>query len=285
VEKGRFNWMALGAPAGVQKGMLSPRSALLLSFLALSPLSFTRAVGQPVAGPVYDVVFVGDSITAGVGTQDAATQAAPVWAAHDLPQALNNQAAAVYFFNQGRSGHTTTDFLPGGADFTSVVAAATQLEAEHPGQLVFSIMLGTNDSANRGPTGAPLAANVYVKNLRTIIDQLLAEFPKAKLVINHPLWYSPNTHNGADYEGSPAADRLKSYFPAIAEVITQEGAAHPGHVFLGDTGGYDYFSIHFQTELLGEPGVNGTFYLHPNPAGAKSLGRFWAEALAKDLRP
>jgi lysophospholipase L1-like esterase len=232
---------------------------------------------------VVDLVFIGDSITAGIGTNDFATQAAPVAAAHDLEQTLG-AGTTVYFSNQGQNGHTTTDFLPGGGDFASVEAAAKGLEAEHPGQLVFSIMLGTNDSANRGPAGAPLPAADYAKNLRAIIDKLLAEFPSAKFVLNHPIWYSPNTHNGADYEGSSAADRLKSYFGAIDSVVAQYAASNPQHVFSGDTDAYDYFSIHFQTELTGQNGTNGTFYLHPNPLGAQSLGKFWAAAMAKVLK-
>jgi len=231
----------------------------------------------------YNVVFIGDSITMGAGVPDRDTQAAPVMAAHDLPQALGG-GATVYFSNQGQNGHTTTDFLPGGNDFSGVETAAKKLQADHPGQLVFSWMLGTNDSANRGPTGAPLPAADYAKNLHAIIDKLLAEFPDAKFVLNHSIWYSPNTHNGADYEGNSAADRLKSYFGAIDAVISDEAASHPGHVFLGDTDAYNYFSIHFQTELNGENGVNGTFFLHPNPTGAQSLGKFWSTAIAKDLR-
>ncbi len=194
-------------------------------------------------------------------------------------------AAAVYISNQGRSGHTTTDFLPGGRDFSAVETAARKLQTDHPGQLIFSCMLGTNDSANRGPKGAPLSAGDYAKNLQAIIDKLLIEFPDTKFVLNHSIWYSPNTHNGADYEGSSAADRLKSYFGAIDTVISDEALSHPDHVFLGDTDAYNYFSIHFQRELNGENGTNGAFYLHPNPTGAQSLGKFWATAMAKALKP
>jgi lysophospholipase L1-like esterase len=255
-----------------------------LALFAAATAGLLRADAPGAAsGPVYDLVFIGDSITAGIGTQDFATQAAPVAAAHDLQQDLG-ASAAVYFSNQGQNGHTTTDFLPGGGDFTNVEVAAKKLEADHPGQLVFSIMLGTNDSANHGPTGAPLSAVGYAKNMQAIIDKLLGDFPDAKFVLNHPMWYSPNTHNGADYQGNSAADRLKSYFGAIDSVIADEAAPHPGHVFLGDTDAYDYFSIHFQTELNGENGTNGTFYLHPNPTGGQSLGKFWATAIAKALK-
>jgi lysophospholipase L1-like esterase len=258
------------------------RNHLAILLLGLS-LAAARA-DAPAAGSVYDVVFIGDSITMGAGVPDRETQSAPYRATQDLQKDLGS-GSSVTSSNQGQNGHTTTDFLPGGGDFSGVETAAKKLEADHPGQLVFSVMLGTNDSANHGPTGAPLPADGYAKNVRAIIDKLLGEFPDAKFVLHHPIWYSPNTHNGADYQGNAAADRLKSYFGAIDAVVADEASSHPGHVFLGDTDAYDYFSIHFQTELNGENGTNGTFYLHPNPTGAQSLGKFWALAIEKILRP
>ena len=254
-------------------------------FLGLAMTFSAHADDKPVAGAVYDLVFIGDSITMGAGVPDRVTQAAPVLAVKDLQTQLASSNASVYMSNQGQNGHTTVNFLPGGADFTGVETEATQLEASHPGQLVFSIMLGTNDSANKGPTGSPVSADDYGKNLGKIIDKLLTEFPDGKFVINHPIWYSPNTHNSADYTGNSAANRLKSYFPAIDTLVAGYATSHPHHVFLGDADAYDYFSIHFQAELNGEGGTFGTFYLHPNPTGAQSLGKFWADAIAKAIEP
>ncbi|MGC3992389.1 MAG: hypothetical protein QM796_22350 [Chthoniobacteraceae bacterium] len=98
-------------------------------------------------------------------------------------------------------------------------------------------------------------------------------------MIHHSIWYSPNTHNTSDYEGDRAANRLKSYFPAIDTVIAHYATTHPGQVALGDTMAYDYFAAH-PTELKPENGKNGVFHLHPDPTGAQSLGGFWAAALA-----
>jgi lysophospholipase L1-like esterase len=255
--------------------------AVFLVFLV--SICMGRADDKPA--PVIDLVFIGDSITMGAGVPDRATQAAPVIAAHELPQALGG-GATVYFSNQGQNGHTTVNFLPGGSDFSGVEAGAKQLEADHPGQMVFSIMLGTNDCSSNGvTTGSPVSAANYAHNLQQIIDKLLAEYPDSKFVINHSIWFSPNTHNAADYTGSAAADRLKSYFPAIDTLVANYASSAPHHVYLGDTDAYDYFSIHFQTELNGENGTYGTFFLHPNPTGAQSLGKFWATAIAKDLKP
>jgi lysophospholipase L1-like esterase len=255
----------------------------LLLILGLAATVALRADDNPAPASTFDVVFIGDSITYGVGVPNRDTQAAPVIAAQDLQKQLGGNAA-VYMSNQGQNGHTTVDFLPGGGDFSGVEAAAKGLVAGHPGQLVFSIMLGTNDSANRGPNGSPVSAVDYAHNLEQIINKLLAEFPDGKFVINHPTWYSPNTHNGSDYEGDSAANRLKSYFPAIDLLVADYASSHPNHVYVGDTQAYDYFASH-QEELNGENGQKGTFYLHPNVRGAQSLGGFWAAALADKLNP
>jgi lysophospholipase L1-like esterase len=261
------------------------RITLAVGFFALYVMvgfEFARADAPPAS--VYDVVFIGDSITFGIGTPDPGTQAAPVIAAHDL-QLMLGAGTAVYFSNQGHNGHTTVDFLPGGADFKGAEGAAKQLEADHPGQLLFSIMLGTNDCSSNGvTTGSPVSAAHYAQNLQKIIDALLSDYPGCKFVINHPIWFSPNTHNAADYTGSACADRVKSYFPAIAALVDSYSLPHANQVYVGDTDAYDYFSIHFQTELNGENGTFGIFFLHPNPTGAKSLGKFWATAIAKVLK-
>ena len=36
--------------------------------------------------------------------------------------------------------------------------------------------------------------------------------------------------------------------------------------------------------MFAEDGKAGTFYLHPNEAGAKKLARFWAEAIAQSIK-
>lgn len=222
--------------------------------------------------PALNVVFIGDSITAGARiTEKAAAELKKL-----------KPASEVYFSNQGHSGATTLDFQPPDTKyFQAIPPEASRLGAEHQGQLVFPIMLGTNDSANKGPHGSPVSATDYHDNLRKIIDQLLAEFPDARFVLHHPIWYSPNTHNSSDYEGPPAADRLKNYFPALDALVKEYAVTKPGHVFLGDVEAYDYFAGHYKTELKEENGKSGIFYLHPNEAGALSLARFWAAAIAK----
>jgi lysophospholipase L1-like esterase len=254
---------------------------LLIFLLVLAPAAGLWADGNGVPATAVNIVFIGDSITQGVGVPDAGTQAAPVIAAQELQKQLGD-AYTVYFSNQGHAGHTTVDFLPGGGDFTQAEGAARDLQARHRGQLVFSVMLGTNDSANSGPNGSPVSAVTYAQNLEKMIDKLLTEFPNSKFFLNHPTWYSPNTHNGSDYHGPAAADRLRSYFPALDSVVEHYDLSNPNQVYTGDTQAYGYFENH-RAELNGEGGQEGVFYLHPNARGAESLGRFWAGALATKI--
>jgi lysophospholipase L1-like esterase len=261
-------------------------SRFFLILAATRGLTFAdglEAADQGVATSCINIIFIGDSITAGTGVPDATQQSAPVVAVRDLQKKLG-VGVTVSFSDQGHPGHTTVDFLPGGNDFALVEKAVIDLESKHAGPSLFSIMLGTNDSANSGPNGAPVSAADYSRNLKKIIDKLLADFPQSKFVINHPTWYSPNTHNGSDYEGDSAANRLKSYFPAVADLVADYESSHPGQVFVGDTQAYAYFASH-RDELNGEPGKDGVFYLHPNVKGAESLGQFWAAALMKEMEP
>ena len=250
-----------------------PFKKIACSLLALAPF----ANADPAS---YNIVFIGDSITHGVGTANPATQAAAVICAQLLEKQL--PGASIHVCNQGYSGHTAlgiSRLMPG---------VEKQIDAfivEYPGgRLVFSIMLGTNDSANHGPLGSPTSAADYRKNLKAIVDEILAKYPDSVIFLQRPIFYSPNTHNSSDYEGAPAADRLKSYFPQISGLAADYAKSNPRHVFEGDTKAYDYFAAHYQSELAPEQGANGTFYLHPNATGAAALGKYWAEAIAPKLK-
>lgn len=248
------------------------RYLLVLLLLACSAIVFAQKRSLMV-------VYIGDSITAGAGIDYAA----------DYPTAICDDALQAARFdalrssNQGHSGYTTVDFLPGSNAFTGVEQAADEFK-NTPGALVFSIMLGTNDSAIEGPNGSPVSKEEYYQNLKTIVDRLLTDYPGCKVVINHPLWYSPNTYNGARYlqEG---LDRLQSYFPQIDKLISSYSQSNKGRVFLGDTAAFAYFKKNYLTCLQPENGHQGTFYLHPNPTGAKALGQFWATAITSAVKP
>ncbi len=224
-----------------------------------------------------DVVYIGDSITAGAtlpnhGTESPGAVCTQVLQTKLAPRVINP-------FIYGRSGHTTVDFLPATAkDFPEVETGARKLQSDHPGALVFSVMLGTNDSAVKGPNGSPVQPQNYKKNLMMIVEQLIADFPESKIVVHHPTWYSPNTHNFSVY-GQEGLTRLSNYFPMIDDLIKKESETHPGHFFLGDMAAFAYFKTNHEKELTPEKGVEGFFYLHPNVIGAASLGGFWAQAI------
>ena len=222
-----------------------------------------------------NVVFIGNSITQGVQLDNPAKEAPPAVAASWL--AKQKYVGTVNFSNQGHSGYTTLDFLPGANTFAMVEQAATNFN-DKQALLVFSIKLGTNDSAITGPHGAPVSPGDYQKNLKTICDKLLLDFPKAIIIIQHPIWYSPNTYNGAQYlqEG---LNRLQSYIPKIDELVADYAISNPKQVFTGDKKAFSFFKHHCLTHLIPENGHEGIFYLHPNKKGAEALGEFWGKSI------
>lgn len=228
-----------------------------------------------------NIVFVGNSITQGVLLENPRRDAPPVKAAVYLRK--QPSIGTVRYSNQGVSGSTTLDHLPLAENlFPKVVAVADKFRDETWATLVFSVMLGTNDSAITGPNGAPVSPDGYYKNMKTIIDRLLALYPDCKVVLHRPVWYSPNTYNGAKYleEG---LNRLQSYYPQLQALVLDYSKRFPGQIFMGDTDGFDYFKTHYETELFPEKGNAGTFYLHPNQKGAASLGELWGKAILKAL--
>ena len=143
-------------------------------------------------------------------------------------------------------------------------------------------MLGTNDSAVRGPLGAPVHPVSYYTNVQAIVDALLDRYPKALVVLHRPTWYSPNTYNSSTYLAE-GLKRLQSYSPMIDKLVEHYAVTSPDRVFLGDTLAFDYFKANHLTHLIPESGQAGTFYLHPNKSGARELGRFWSEAILRCL--
>ncbi|PWK70869.1 lysophospholipase L1-like esterase [Mucilaginibacter oryzae] len=230
--------------------------------------------------PDINIVFIGNSITQGAQLSDPATEAPPATTVAYLQKQKN--LGAINFSNQGHSGYTTLDFLPGTDTFAKVEEAANSF-ADKNALLIFSIKLGTNDSAIQGPHGAPVAPEAYQNNIKAIADKLLTDFPRAIIIFQHPLWYSPNTYNGARYlqEG---LNRLQSYLPLINSLVDSYATTQPKRVFVGDTKAFGYFEKNHLTDLTPENGRQGTFYLHPNKKGAEALGVFWGQAINKIIK-
>lgn len=217
------------------------------------------------------LVFIGNSITQGVGVSNATTEAAPIVTGR-LIETYSGKNVAIR--NCGHSGSTTLDWMPGTTYYNEAIAAAEAIKRY--GSPWFSIMLGTNDSAEDGPNGSPVSTDNYKANLKSIIDALLTKYEDAKVVINYPIWYSDNTHNGAVYKAEGLA-RLQSYHPIITTLVAEYQAAGKA-VYAGSTKAYSYFEGN--TSLYSaENGNSGTFYLHPNTQGATKLAQFWAGSI------
>ena len=244
-------------------------SVLLLCMLAGSTAS--------MASDKIHVVSIGNSITYGATLSSPSTEAPPVITGQQL---YKRTRVATRVKNCGVSGITTFGFLPGRSAYNTAVAAAAEF-AQEQGPLYFSIMLGTNDSAEKGPEGAPVSTDTYKNNLKSIIDSLKAKFPQAKFILNYPIWYSPTTHNGATYLQA-GLDRLNSYHPVIDNIVSEYSSSDPGKVYAGSKDAYSFFENNTQY-FTSEEGNSGTFYLHPNAQGAVKLAGFWTDAIMQVL--
>ena len=216
-----------------------------------------------------NLVFIGNSITYGATLSNPTTQAPPIICRQMVEEATG---VTTHVFNGGHSGITTWGYLPGRSDFTTVSMAANTFVRNNGGLLYFSIMLGTNDSAIIGTEGAPVSTETYRSNMKVIIDELIRRFPTCKIIVNYPLWYSPNTHNGSRYleEGMT---RLRSYYPIIDALV-----AEYDQVYAGERGVWEFFENN-RPLFTAERGNSGTFYLHPNAEGAVRLAEIWTRSL------
>ena len=168
----------------------------LLSVLAMVCLVL-GASAQPRKARTCNLIFIGNSITEGALHANKKKTAPPVVAANLVGNMLSMD---VHYRNCGRSGATTVDFLPSlNRDFKRVERAIAKHQGENDAKFVFSMMLGTNDSASMGPTGAPVSNEDYKKNILSIVSRLREMCPGAIFVLQRPVWYSPNTYNGARY--------------------------------------------------------------------------------------
>lgn len=234
---------------------------LVTLWICQAPLNAQKALAN--------VLFIGNSITEARGLQTT-----PPGLTADY---LEGKGYKIRYSNCGVSGSTTYDFLPHppGKWYTKVTEAADRLN-DGTALLVFSLMLGTNDSAIKGPTGAPVSPEKYKENLQLLIDSLKTRYPTARFVLHKPLWYSPTTHNSATYlqEG---LDRLQTYTPELDALIKE----NPDHVFKGDRKAYAFFRKNHLQYYREETGKSGRFYLHPNEAGNAKLGEYWGKVLWK----
>lgn len=250
--------------------MMNKLSFALCFFFLLSGIT---AMSQ---SKKLNIVFIGNSITQGGGLAHPQQDAPPVKSWEWLKQAMPD--AVINYSNQGVSGSTTVDFLPAtNRLFNNVIKAADAFKSDKDATLVFSMVLGTNDSAIEGPNGSPVSPENYKVNVKTILDRLLKDYPGCIIILHHPTWYSPNTQNSSRYLAEGLA-RLQSYFPVLNTIVAEYRTSHPKQVYTGYTGGFKYFEKHPEL-FIQEQGKAGIFQLHPNEQGAAQLGVFWAKAI------
>lgn len=248
--------------------------ALLIGVLLRTDLLMAQSRKQNLC-----IVFIGNSITQGSGLPDPGSQAPPVIAGRELESYPG--VGQVKIKNAGQSGSTTVDWLPGQKLFLNASAAASGFRKDSSARLLFSLVLGTNDSAVKGPHGSPVSTGDYQHHLSAIVEQLLNTYPGSMIIIHYPTWYSENTYNSSMYlkEG---LDRLQTYFPEIDKLVARCKKSYPGRVAAGNPEVFSYFRSH--PELFQqEQGQQGIFCLHPNVEGAAQLGRFWAKAIFNAL--
>lgn len=209
----------------------------VILFLVLAAMS---AAAQDV-----NIVYIGNSITQGVLLDNAEVSAPPAQASRYIEK---QRGVKVKFRNCGVSGMTTLNFMPKYNQlFPNVKRAASDLSS-NPGILVFSISLGTNDSAGTMAFGAPVSSSDYSDNMKSIIDELLRLYPQCKVVVQSPIWYSPNTYNAAQYLAA-GLKRLEGYRAVLVKMVEEYGKTRPGRVYLGDTKAFSYFKKHYKPQI------------------------------------
>ena len=160
----------------------SRHAFLLLGLaLALAPRTFAAAAEIP------NIVFFGDSITAGYGLANPGRESYPALIQDKLDTAGLNYRV----INAGLSGDTSAGGLSR-IDWTM----------RQPVD-VFVLALGGNDGL-RGTAPA-----VTEKNLQAIIDRVRAKFPKARIVIAGMMM--------PDSMGPEYTKAFRELFPALAE--------------------------------------------------------------------
>jgi acyl-CoA thioesterase-1 len=133
------------------------------------------------------ILFFGDSLTAGYGLDDPATEAYPA-----LVQDKIDSAKLPYkVINGGLSGETSA----GGKGRISWLLKQ-KID-------IFILELGANDGLRGIPT------TETAKNLQAIVDSVKTKYPKAKLILEG-MMVPPNM--GADY-----ANAFKAVFPDLAK--------------------------------------------------------------------
>lgn len=244
-------------------------------------------MGVACAQQPLNIVFIGNSITYGALHKDPSKTAPPVKCAEWLSH--QKGIGETHYVNMGKSGRTTFNFVPvknGVKNYWGELKSKTaQLVANHPeGKLIFSIMLGTNDAAER-PANSRTTTFMYHHNMQLIIDSLLAIYPKAIFVLHRPIFFSaPFTTKNGSIQSRESQKMLTKYYKECKRLASEYAVTRPGHVFAGDKDAYGYFEKNYLTKLNHEKGYKGCdFWLHPTEEGSATLAEYWGKAILKAI--
>ena len=174
----------------------------------------------------------------------------------------------IAFASWASNAGTTFDLTPDGEEYKHIKNSADRLNEGKDRELIFSIMLGANDSAKQ----PPLSPEEYRRNMKAIVDKLLTDYPASKVVLHRPIGY-------------PAAEqlRLQAYFPELKILVDfYSHSTAKGRVFLGDVSAFHYFQTNAE-KVFAKQKPN-TFHIPLNERGADVLGRFWGSAILQALR-
>lgn len=149
--------------------------------------SASTTTESSVAASKKNILFFGDSLTAGYGLSDPSDEAYPAVIQHKI----DSLKLPYKVINAGVSGETTAGGL-GRIDWVLKQKVS-----------VFILELGANDGL-RG-----IAVDETRKNLQAIIDKVKAKYPNARIILTG-MQVPPSM--GADY-----ANSFKAVFPQVAE--------------------------------------------------------------------
>ncbi len=222
--------------------------------------------------PGLDLIFIGNSITYGGTLTNPETDAPPAVVKELLTK--RQELGHVEVANLAVCGTTSVDWMPATNTFFNEIIKKGDEFYHDSTPLIFCLSLGTNDSAEKGTNGAPVSRETFAQNLYSIIDSLNNRYPQAFILVNHPIWYSQNTYNTAEYLVA-GQQRLSEYCDVINDVVNNKFRAKDRtQVYLGDTEGWNVFCENTRL-FTPEEGKAGIFYLHPNKDGARVLAALW----------
>lgn len=200
----------------------------------------STAVTAICIGGIGDSIMIGAALSGGTPPLEA------------MATALSINGLTVSVSNQAINGSATDDWFPGSANLTNAKAAFASA-----GVRLVVIMLGTNDSkASLGNSAA-----TYLAHQTAIADDLTRSGYLPILCVSP--WMNATT--GAYTVGSPAL--VAAYGPQLTLL------ADNGHIFLGDTTAYTYFTLN--------PSLIQGDLIHPTQTGSDNLALIWARAVQR----